>query len=211
MSTFNNVTEKHTHTIAISATDTWFGFSIARNLLTDCGGYRHHITIRCLTKNPNSKPVERLRCLGGEIHEVDYNDEKSLDAALHNAHYLVFVIEENEKRVKEANCLAKAAEKNDVNNVIVSSMEGAGDGHGQILRDFREVEKTFKETARSVVILRSAFIQQAMFLWSHSIEEKGEIIMTPGEKDEFAPFNLEDLFNAIKDIMIQEGKVREEI
>ncbi|CAG8448719.1 12180_t:CDS:2, partial [Acaulospora morrowiae] len=202
MSAFNNVTEKHTHTIAISATDTWFGFSIARNLLTDCGRYKHHITIRCLTKNPNSKPVERLRSLGGEIYSVDYNDEKTLDAALHNAHYLVFVIEENENRVKEANRLAKAAEKNDVNNVIVSSIEGAGDGHGQTLRDFREVEKSFKETARSVVILRSAFIQQA---------EKGEIIMTPSEKDEFAPFNFEDLFNAIKDIMIQEGKVREEI
>ncbi|CAG8595559.1 11575_t:CDS:2 [Diversispora eburnea] len=196
MSSFHSATTgKHAHhRIAVSSTDGWLGNVVARNFLLEAGKI---VTIRCMAQDTKTRPIKQLEHLGGEIYKIDYDRTETIEDALHGCGYLVFLIEHDKDRVKEAKILAEAAKRKDVDNVIVISLEGSDEERSKTHSDFNEVERIFCETAKNPVVLRSAFIQQG-----------GEINMTQRETDEFAPIHLDDLNTAICALMLQEGKLQ---
>ncbi|CAG8615603.1 19809_t:CDS:2, partial [Cetraspora pellucida] len=204
----NEATNVH-HKIAICSTDRWFGNVIARSLILD-SGKRSSITVRCLAQDVNNKHIKKLERLGGEIHKIDYDRPETIREALHGVCYLIFISEADKNRVKEAKIMADSAANKDVDNVIILSMEGAEDGDGKILHDFKEIER---ELVDLIIILlpRNSFLQQAFFLWSPNIEDRGEINMTPRESNEWAPLNIDDLICAIECLMMADGKVVTEL
>ncbi|CAG8596848.1 4725_t:CDS:2, partial [Scutellospora calospora] len=208
--TFGNETTNHQHKIAVCSTDNWFGNVIARSLILDCGK-RSVVTIRCLAQDTNNKCVKKLERLGGEIHRIDYERPETIRNALHGVEFLIFISEADKNRVKEARIMADAASERDVNNAIIMSLEGAEDGEGKILGEFREMEKVVGERMRNSCVVRNAFLQQAFFLWSPNIEDRGEINMTPRDSNEWAPVNLDDIISAIVCLMLQDGKMVSEL
>ncbi|CAG8681458.1 17228_t:CDS:2, partial [Dentiscutata heterogama] len=198
-----NESTRHQYKIAVSATDCWFGNVIARSLLLE--SKRSVVTIRCLAQETN-KHVRKLECIGGEIHKIDYDRPEQIRDALHGVDFLIFSSESGKNRVKEAKILADAAADRDVCNAIILSLEGAEDGDGKIMNDFREIEKDVCQRIKNACVLRNSFLQQAFFLWSPNIENKGEINMTPCESNEWAPVNLDDIICAIACLMFQEHK-----
>ncbi|CAG8553318.1 29308_t:CDS:2, partial [Racocetra persica] len=148
------------------------------------------------------------------IHKIAlrYDDRPdTIRDALHDVCYLIFVSEADKHRVKEAKILADAAAHKDVDNVIVLSLEGADDGDGKILHDFREMEKEVCQKVKHSCVIRNSFLQQAFFLWSPNIEDRGELSMTPRESNEWAPLNMDDLICAIVCLMLENGKVVTEL
>ncbi|RIB10927.1 hypothetical protein C2G38_147363 [Gigaspora rosea] len=197
----------HHQKIAVCATDHWFGNVIARSLLLDG---KHNIVVRCLAQDTN-KHVKKLDRLGGEIHRIDYDRPETIKDALHGVNFLIFIGEADKNRVKEAKVMADAAADRDVDNAIILSVEGAEDGDGKIMNDFREMEKEVCQRIKHSCVIRNSFLQQAFFLWSPNVEDRGEINMTPRESNEWAPINLDDLVCAIAKLMLQEGKVVTEL
>ncbi|KAF0354249.1 NADP-binding protein [Gigaspora margarita] len=197
----------HHQKIAVCATDRWFGNVIARSLLLDG---KRNIVVRCLAQDTN-KHVKKLDRLGGEVHRIEYDRPETIKDALHGVNFLIFISEADKNRVKEAKIMADAAADRDVDNAIILSVEGAEDGDGKVMNDFREIEKEVCQRIKHSCVIRNAFLQQAFFLWSPNIEDRGEINMTPRESNEWAPVNLDDLVCAIAKLMLQEGKVVTEL
>ncbi|KAG9290400.1 hypothetical protein G9A89_007131 [Geosiphon pyriformis] len=173
-------------------------------------GGNEDFEVRALTQNLNDKNVQRLEYEGAEVRETDFDNDRSLDHALRNVDWLVWVAESNRDRVNKAEKLARAARRNDVRNVVVLSVIGANEGRTATHREFEEIERIWREEGRNVVILRSTILQQVFLLWSEQIQDGYFSLPLDEDRDEFAPVNLCDVTGAIANIITENNRFRKD-
>ncbi|CAG8530176.1 13136_t:CDS:2 [Ambispora gerdemannii] len=200
-------------TIAVSACERWIGNAITcgllRNLYDDDDEYRYriHATRRsrgeechiiALTRDPDNHYVRELEKDGAEIRETDFRSKESLDKALYDVDWLVFVAESNKDRMEEARMMAMSAKKNDVGGIIVCSVLGVDEGNTRTHREFQEMERMWCNEMRNCVMLRLGLLQQTLLLWSRMIKRERMLSMTPdGRQDKLVPANFKDVIKAI--------------
>jgi uncharacterized protein YbjT (DUF2867 family) len=205
----NNFATNRRRRVCITAAERWISNSISRGLLYE--HKRSECTLVALTRDARDPHLKELEKHGAEIEEIDYDNPDTIEDALRGCNFLIFVTESDKDRIKQAHMFAKAAKNSDLCNAIVLSLEGVDEGNQKTFRDYNEIERIWKDAVKTVTILRISWLQQALFLWSENVQEKGTINMTLHERDQFVPLNLEDVVRSIRHLVTYEGRVIDEL
>jgi len=193
-------------TLLITGVDSYVPFCIALSLVECIHDSSGKVKIVVTARDTENEFVRKLEEKGAEAREICYDDRRSVEEAVRGANVIVFFPEHDEERVRQARELACAADKEDhLCGVLVGSILGAGHGERQLFRDYHEIEKIWKKEIKSsercVCIVRPAFIQNIMELWSPNVEDRGTFNMTPSPHRHFAPIAMKDIALSIYKIL----------
>jgi uncharacterized protein YbjT (DUF2867 family) len=188
--------------IAFSSADSYFGESLTRYTATKhCQEFK---TIRGLIRKEGYS--DELKKLGVEPHQINYDKPETLEKALQGVHVLIFVIEDDEKRVSEAEQLAEAAHKAKA-CVLLLSCASTEKAEGKRLCEFQEIEQKVSSKVERTCILRVTWPYQLFFLWTRMIQDEGKLRLAIKKENKFAPIDICDIGKAVCKILT---KPREE-
>lgn len=184
------------HVIAFSSVDSFIGESLVR--LTASKHRDEFKTIRGLLRDESHN--EELKKIGVEPHLINYEKAETLEKALEHVDTLVFVIENDEKRVQEAEQLVNAVKKAGVKRVLLISCAATENAEGKRLREYQEIEQKVSNIEKHS-ILRITWAYQAFFLWTRMIQDEGKFRLTVKKENKFTPIDILDVGRAVHKIL----------
>ena len=102
----------------ITNADSLVGYALACRIL-EGREELHNVQVRCLCRT--REKLEDIERLGGEIMEVDYQDENKLRHAMKQVRCVFLIPEHSSQRVQEAQNVIKAAKQENVEHMAMKS------------------------------------------------------------------------------------------
>lgn len=189
-------------TIALTSADSWVGCSAALHLSQGLQKYSKDVQLVCLVRDDeNLNLLKQLKNV--RVEKVDYEDEASLEKALHGVSCTVMFMEMDERRVLFGKNLVAAMKKTHINSCLMVSVRGAGSSRLRVHQAYREVEQEIEKNISNYVILRKSILSQTFLFWSHSVEERSQFPMAMNQDTLSTHVDLIDVVGVIEAVTIE--------
>ncbi|KAG0043432.1 hypothetical protein BGZ89_006460 [Linnemannia elongata] len=193
-------------TIALTNANSWIGCSTALQLSQGLQRYFKDVQLVCLVRDDENLDVlKQLKNV--RVEKVDYEDETTLERALHGVSCTVMLVEMDERRVLFGKNLVAAMKEKRVNSCLMISLRGAGQSRMRGHQAYREIEQDIEMNIPNYVILRKTFLSQALLFWSHSVEERCQFPMAMKQDTLSTHVDLIDVVAVIETITIEHCRV----
>ncbi|KAF9142433.1 hypothetical protein BG015_000892 [Linnemannia schmuckeri] len=189
-------------TIAFTNANSWVGCSAALHLSQGLQKYSKDVQLVCLVRDDENldllKQLKNVR-----VEKVDYENEATLEKALHGVSCTVLFMEMDEQRVLFGKNLVAAMKKAHINSCLMVSIRGAGSSRLRSHQAYHEVEQEIKKNISNYVILRKAILSQAFLFWSHIVEERSRFPMAMSQDALLTHVDLIDVVGVIEAVTIE--------
>ncbi|KAI9495670.1 hypothetical protein BDB00DRAFT_972643 [Zychaea mexicana] len=147
--------------------------------------------------------------MGGEIMQVNYQDENKLRQAMKNARCVFLIPENSSQRMKEAENVIKAAKQENVEHMAMKSMIGVEHIKQQDrerlrhMHEYHQIEQKLKQEFKGEkhCVIRTPINNQLFYLMTPMAEEK-QALCLPVKKDaKFGCVDLRDVVDAIANLV----------
>ncbi|KAI8080841.1 uncharacterized protein B0P05DRAFT_469029 [Gilbertella persicaria] len=165
--------------------------------------------LRLLCRHRSGYGMTKLEQMGCEIVQVDYMDHDKVCQALKDCSSLLFIPENSDKRLKEAECVMKCAKKEGVEHMAMMSFIGVDKLHhkeeesaGSEFHNFKEfcqIEKMVQEyfSGDKHCIVRHALYNQFFYYLAPRIESE-RVLALPVKKDvKWSTVDLNDICEGV--------------
>ncbi|KAF9318899.1 hypothetical protein BG003_010315 [Podila horticola] len=192
--------------IALTNANSWVGCSAALHLSQGLEKNFKDVELVCLVRDDENldllKQLKNVR-----VEKVDYEDEATLEKALHGVSCTVMFMEMDERRVQFGKNFVAAMKKENIGSCLMVSPRGAGHSQLRGHQAYREVEQEVEKNISNYVILRKAILSQAFLFWSHLVEERGQFPMAMDGDTLSSHVDLIDVVDVIEAITIEHCRV----
>ncbi|KAG0168616.1 hypothetical protein DFQ28_005101 [Apophysomyces sp. BC1034] len=173
---------------AISNVDSFLGYNLAYRFLegrhNEDRGENAKVRLLCRDR----RHLEPLEQLGGEIIQVNYQDQNKVREALQDVQYLLFVPENSNERIKEGENIIRAAKEQKIEYVAMFSMLGveSAQQHRELrhLGEYYQLEQRLRENfgEEKCCIIRRPMLAQFFYFMVPMVDDKN-VLSLPVQKD----------------------------
>ncbi|CAG8486427.1 11570_t:CDS:2 [Racocetra fulgida] len=133
------MSSQNKHVICITSCDRYLGNGIAHCLLHERKKRGHKYHVRVLARDTSN--MDEFKKLGAEVVQIDYSKTETIEHALTDSLWVIWIPESDNDLLHMAKTFADAAKKARVSNLLFCSILGADDADEKCLREFRDMEK----------------------------------------------------------------------
>lgn len=172
----------------------------------------HRIRILCRSKQ--GYDLNKLEEMGAEVVEVDYKSEEQLRQVMKNVRNVLVIPENSPHRVKEAECLIKAAKHHECEHLAMMSMIGVDRIHEKgregtdfsaevtehrVFKEYCEIEKIVKQefSGDKHCIIRRAMFNQFLYYMAPQIENENKLGLPVKKDSKWTTVDLNDVVEGI--------------
>ncbi|KAI9269034.1 hypothetical protein BDA99DRAFT_503307 [Phascolomyces articulosus] len=195
--------------ICITNVDGLIGYALACRLLEGRQELQN-IHVRCLCRS--TEGLEELQRLGGEIMQVNYQDENKLRQAVKQARCVFLIPEHSSQRVQEAENVIKAAKQESVEHMAMKSWIGVEhvkqEHEFKTLVEYQQIEEKLKQEfpGSKHCVTRIPLLNQLFYLMTPMAETQ-EALRLPVKQDvKWGTIDLRDMVNAIFNLIRDQSK-----
>ncbi|KAI8332098.1 hypothetical protein BC941DRAFT_403012 [Chlamydoabsidia padenii] len=197
----------------ITNVDSHVGYALAYRFLEENkeknnrGGNENQCSFRLLCRNMEG--LDPLVQLGGEIHQVDYNQGDRVRELFKNVHAAIFIPEHDHQRVEQGENVIKAAKSEKVNFMAMISclgverVEERNSGGQQYihLKQYRQLEERLKEAMggdkERLSIIRLSVPTQFFYFMAPSLEDRNVLPLSISKDRKWSTVDLNDVVDAM--------------
>ncbi|KAG2222977.1 hypothetical protein INT45_012276 [Circinella minor] len=189
----------------ITNVDSLVGYAVACRLLEGREELQN-AQVRCLCRR--REKLEDIERLGGEIMEVDYQDQNKLRHAMKQARCVFLIPEHSSQRVQEAQNVIKAAKQENVEHMAMKSWIGIdhikeqNNQQFKCMSEYRKIEEMVRQEFgdQKHCISRLPLLNQLFYLMTPLAEKQQALCMPIKQESKWGSIDLRDMIDAIFNI-----------
>jgi uncharacterized protein YbjT (DUF2867 family) len=169
--------------------------------------------LRVLCRSKHGFDLDKLEEMGAEVMEVDYKSQEQMRHAMEDVAHVILIPENSSHRVKEAECMMKAAKREECEYMAMMSIIGVdcvldeGEDHEfnaqvserRVFEEHYEIEKLVKHhfSGGKHCIIRCAMFNQLLYYMAPQIEGENKLGLPIKEDSRWTTVDLNDVVEGV--------------